>query len=177
MSFYCAPSLSPESPPDYDWAEYMREALALAEIAEKREDVPVGAVLVGSDGRILGRGENRTIFHKDPTAHAEMLAIRAAGEAIGNHRLTDAVLVVTLEPCIMCLGAIIQARLAGVVFAAADSKAGCLTSRMDGYMLPWSNHHFWVLGGVLEQECSLKLISFFQRRRQEKKILKNLAER
>jgi len=106
-----------------------------------------------------------------------MLAIRAAGEAIGNHRLTDAVLVVTLEPCIMCLGAIIQARLAGVVFAAPDPKAGCLISRMDGYMLPWSNHHFWVFGGVLEQECSLKLSSFFQRRRQEKKILKSLAER
>jgi len=155
----------------------MNEALQLACVAEGRGDVPVGAVVVGGCGRILGRGENRTIFENDPTAHAEMLALRQACAQVGNHRLTDAVLVVTLEPCIMCLGAVIQARLAGVVFAAADPKAGCLVSRLEGTALPWSNHHFWTLGGILEAECSAKLSSFFQQRRLEKKISKNLAER
>ena len=155
----------------------MNEALQLACVAEERGDVPVGAVVVDGCGRILGRGENRTIFENDPTAHAEILALRQACAQVGNHRLTDAVLVVTLEPCIMCLGAVIQARLAGVVYAAADPKAGCLISRMEGTALPWSNHHFWTLGGILKAECSAKLSIFFQQRRQEKKISKNLAER
>ncbi len=155
----------------------MREALRLADVAEARGDVPVGALVVGASGEILGQGENRTIAENDPTAHAEILALRDAGKRVENHRLTDAVLVVTLEPCIMCLGAVIQARLAGVVFAATDPKAGCLISRMDGYQLSWSNHRFWVLGGVLAEECGATLSAFFQTRRQEKKILKNLAER
>ncbi len=177
MTFYCAPSPIPSPDELSVWEPFMHEALLLAGAAEERGDVPVGAVVVGGCGRILGRGENRTIFENDPTAHAEILALREACSQVGNHRLTDAVLVVTLEPCIMCLGAVIQARLAGVVFAATDPKAGCLVSRMNGTELPWSNHHFWTLGGVLEQECSAKLSGFFQKRRQEKKISKNLAER
>ena len=177
MTFYCAPSPTPGQGDLLVWEPFMREALQLAGLAEGRGDVPVGAVVVDGQGRILGRGENRTIFENDPTAHAEILALRQAGAQVGNHRLTGAVMVVTLEPCIMCLGAIIQARLAGVVFAASDPKAGCLVSRMDGTALPWSNHHFWSLGGVLEQECGAMLSGFFQKRRQEKKISKNLAER
>ncbi len=177
MSFYVAVS-QPPAPEDWPmWEPYMHEALQLAVLAEERGDVPVGAVVVDECGRILGQGENRTIFRNDPTAHAEILALREASSRIGNYRLTQAVLVVTLEPCIMCLGAVIQARLAGVVFAATDPKAGCLVSRMDGSRVPWSNHHFWTLGGVLEEECSAMLSGFFQRRRQEKKISKNLAER
>lgn len=159
------------------WEPFMREALQLADVAHDRGDVPVGAVIIDGHGRILGRGENRTIADSDPTAHAEIMALRDAGRKIGNHRLTEHVLVVTLEPCIMCLGAIIQARLAGVVYAATDPKAGCLVSRMNGSAVPWSNHRFWVLGGVLEEECSARLSTFFQQRRQEKKILQNLAER
>jgi tRNA(adenine34) deaminase len=176
-TFYCAPSLTPGLDDLLVWEPFMREALQLAGLAEERGDVPVGAVVVDGQGRILGRGENRTIFDSDPTAHAEILALRQAGAQVKNHRLTDAVMVVTLEPCIMCLGAVIQARLAGVVYAAADPKAGCLVSRLEGTQLPWSNHHFWTLGGVLEQECSAMLSGFFQKRRQEKKISKNLAER
>jgi len=156
---------------------FLRQAMAEAARAVDKGDVPVGAVVVDANGRILGRGGNRTVFDSDPTAHAEILALRDAGNQAGNHRLTDAILVVTLEPCIMCLGAIIQARLAGVVFAARDPKAGCLISRLEGTQLPWSNHHFWALGGVLEDECSSLLSGFFQKRRQEKKISKNLAER
>lgn len=177
MSFYCAPFQTPDVEDQQLWTVHMREALRLARVAEGRGDVPVGAVVVGASGEILGQGENRTIIENDPTAHAEILALRDAGNRVGNHRLTDAVLVVTLEPCLMCLGAVIQARLAGVVFAATDPKAGCLVSRLDGSVLPWSNHHFWVLGGVLAEECGATLSAFFQTRRQEKKILKNLAER
>lgn len=177
MTFYCAPSSTPTPDEIRSWEPFMHEALQLAHAAQERGDVPVGAVVVGGNGRILGRGENRTIFENDPTAHAEILALRQACEQSGNYRLTDAVLVVTLEPCIMCLGAIIQARLAGVVYAARDPKAGCLVSRMEGTELPWSNHHFWALGGILEDECSATLSGFFQKRRQEKKISKNLAER
>ena len=177
MTFYCAPSPTPDPEDFLIWEPFMHEALQLAGEAEGRGDVPVGAVIVGGCGRILGRGANRTIFDNDPTAHAEILALREAASRVGNHRLTDAVLVVTLEPCIMCLGAVIQARLAGVVFAAKDPKAGCLVSHLDGTALPWSNHHFWSLGGVLEDECSATLSGFFRKRRQEKKISKNLAER
>ena len=177
MTFYCAPSPIPSGDEISVWEPFMHEALQLAHGAEERGDVPVGAVVVGGYGRILGRGENRTIFENDPTAHAEILALREASRQVGNHRLTDAVLVVTLEPCIMCVGAIIQARLAGVVYAASDPKAGCLVSRMSGTDLPWSNHRFWALGGVLEGECSSLLSGFFRKRRQEKKIFKNLAER
>ncbi len=177
MTFYCAPSPIPGPDEISAWEPLMNEALQLAHVAEGRGDVPVGAVVVDGSGRILGRGENRTIVDSDPTAHAEILALRRAGERARNHRLTEAVLVVTLEPCIMCLGAIIQARLAGVVYAARDPKAGCLVSRMAGTELAWSNHHFWALGGVLEEECSSLLSGFFQKRRQEKKISKTLAER
>jgi len=177
VTFYCAPSPTPGLGDLLIWEPFMCEALQRAGLAEGRGDVPVGAVVVDGNGRILGRGENRTIFENDPTAHAEILALRQAGAKAGNHRLTDAVLVVTLEPCIMCLGAVIQARLAGVVYAAKDPKAGCLVSRMSGTELPWSNHHFWSLGGVLEPECSAKLSGFFHKRRQEKKISKILAER
>lgn len=177
MTFYCAPSLPPVPDDLPVWEPFMREALREALAAEGWGDVPVGAVVVDGDGAILGRGANRTVADNDPTAHAEILALREAAARVGNHRLTEAVLVVTLEPCVMCLGAVIQARLAGVVFAAADPKAGCLVSRMNGTELPWSNHHFWTLGGVLEEECGSLLSGFFQQRRREKKISKNLAER
>ena len=155
----------------------MRQALDLAQAAQSQGEVPVGALVVENTGQILGRGWNNVITMNDPCAHAEILALRAAGQKIGNHRLTNAVLVVTLEPCIMCLGAIIQARLAGVIFAAPDPKAGCLGSQMQGHELPWSNHHFWVLAGVLGEESSLFLRAFFQQRRQEKQFQKNLTER
>lgn len=177
MTFYCAPLLSTDPEAAAVWAPYMREAMAGARSAEECGDVPVGAVVVGADGTVIGRGANRTIQGNDPTAHAEILALRDASATLGNYRLVDAVLVVTLEPCLMCAGAVIQARLAGVVYAAPDPKAGCLTSRMQCGELAWSNHRFWWLGGVLEEECAQMLSGFFQKRRQEKKNLKNLAER
>lgn len=155
----------------------MHEALLCAHTAQEQGDIPVGAVVVNECGQILGRGENRTIIDNDPSAHAEILAIRSACNAVGNHRLPGTVLVVTLEPCIMCLGAIIQARLTGVVFAAPDPKSGCLASRMEGCTLPWSNHHFWMVQGVLEETCSSMLKDFFQHRRGQQKNLKNLVER
>lgn len=169
MSLY--QSSPPSGPEDYPaWEPFMHEALLLADMAEQQGEVPVGAVVVDACGRILGRGENRTICHNDPTAHAEIMALRDACTRVGNYRLVDAVLVVTLEPCLMCVGAIIQARLAGVVYAASDPKAGCLRSHLEGSTLAWSNHHFWVLGGVLQAECSAKLSQFFQKRREEKRF-------
>ncbi|NLY42140.1 MAG: nucleoside deaminase [Desulfovibrionales bacterium] len=176
MNFYC-PTLVSGSDRYLAWEPFMHEALVCARTAQEQGDVPVGAVVVNECGRVLGRGENRTILSNDPTAHAEILAIRAACSTEGNYRLAGAVLVVTLEPCIMCLGAIIQARLAGVVFATPDPKAGSLISRMAGSEIPWSNHHFWMAQGVLADTCSTLLREFFQRRRHEKKIFKNLAER
>lgn len=169
MSFYQSAPLSGMEAPSV-WEPFMREALRLADQAADHGDVPVGAVVADIRGGILGRGENRTIHEVDPTAHAEIIALREACARMGNHRLTDAVLVVTLEPCIMCVGAIIQARLAGVVYAARDPKAGCLESRLEGAVLPWSNHHFWALGGVLEHECGARLSAFFQERREQKRF-------
>ncbi|MDY0275424.1 MAG: tRNA adenosine(34) deaminase TadA [Desulfomicrobium sp.] len=177
MSFYDNNLATPDMDVLMAWEPLMHEALLSAQRAEDQGDVPVGAVVVNDCGRILGRGENRTVFNNDPTAHAEILAIREACRGVGNYRLSGAVLVVTLEPCMMCLGAIIQARLAGVVFAAADPKAGCLSSQIKGNELSWSNHRFWVLQGVLEKTCSSMLSSFFQRRRCEQKSLKKLVER
>lgn len=146
------------------WVPFMAEALKEAQQAERIGEVPVGAVVV-REGEILARAGNRVIAQNDPTAHAEILALRQAAAREGNFRLPGCVLVVTLEPCLMCLGAIIHARLAGVVFAARDPKAGCLGSRMHSADVSWSNHHFWVREGVLAQPCSALITAFFESRR------------
>ncbi len=133
--------------------------------AAAEDETPIGAVLVGADGAILARAHNRVIALHDPTAHAEILCLRQAGDAIGNHRLVGSVLFVTLEPCLMCLGALIHARVAGVVFATPDPRAGALVSNLDGANLPFANHRFWTLSGVLAEDCSALLKSFFLARR------------
>lgn len=145
----------------------MRIALREAEQAAFAGEVPVGAVCLDSQGNILSQVGNRTISMADPTAHAEILALRLAAKKVGNYRLPGAFLVVTLEPCLMCLGALIQARLAGVIFGAYDSRFGALVSNLDGSSLPFANHHFAVKGGVLEQECAALLKDFFKKKRQK----------
>lgn len=143
----------------------MRLALEEATLAEAMGEAPVGAVLTDLQGRILARAHNRTVTDMDPTSHAEMLCLRqGAGEA-GNHRLTESILTVTLEPCLMCLGAVVQARLAGVVYGAPDPKAGALASRLRGNRLEFTNHRFPILGGVLEGDCGEMLRRFFRQRR------------
>lgn len=138
----------------------MRDALALAGEAASAGDVPVGAVIVQGES-IVGRGANRTVRDQDATAHAEMIAIREASAGLGRWRLEDCALYVTLEPCAMCAGAIVLARLARVVFGAWDDKAGMAGSVGDILRSPRLNHQPEVLAGVLADECSAVLSGFF----------------
>lgn len=145
-------------------AEWMRQALELAGRAESEGEVPVGAIVV-RNGEVLGAGWNRTIALHDPAAHAEILALRAAGAAAGNYRLPGAELYVTLEPCAMCVGAMIHARISRLVFGAHDPKTGAAGSRFDLLRLPAHNHFIDCEGGCLEEECGSILQRFFRARR------------
>ncbi len=146
---------------------YMQLALAEARKAAERGEVPVGAVLV-KEGQVLACGHNRPVSSSDPTAHAEIVAIRKAARKCGNYRLPGSTLYVTVEPCPMCLGAIVQARLKRVVFGAEDSKAGAVISRLK-FSLDQANHRPEVSGGVCREECGQLLKDFFRLKRQSKK--------
>ena len=142
----------------------MREALGLADEAAAAGEVPVGAVVV-LDGRIVGRGFNRPISANDPTAHAEIIALRDAGQTIGNYRLTGAQIYVTVEPCAMCAGAMMHARIATLIYGAPEPRAGAIESAMRVHEHPAFNHRFAVVSGILAAECRAKLQSFFKERR------------
>lgn len=144
----------------------MQEALTLAREAAACDEVPVGAVVV-QDGVIVGRGFNQPISRHDPTAHAEVMALRDAADRLGNYRLPGCLLYVTLEPCVMCVGAIIHARIGRVVFGATDPKTGACGSVVDLFAELRLNHHAEVTGGVLAEECGALLSSFFAARRQK----------
>ncbi|HEX9276087.1 MAG TPA: tRNA adenosine(34) deaminase TadA [Casimicrobiaceae bacterium] len=143
---------------------WMREALALARAAQDRGEVPVGAVVV-RDGTIIGRGGNAPIAANDPTAHAEIAALRSAAAALGNYRLPDCDLYVTLEPCAMCAGAIMHARVRRLVFGARDPKTGACGSVIDLFAEARLNHHTRVTGELLATECGALLSAFFAARR------------
>jgi len=143
---------------------WMERALTLAQRAADEGEVPVGAVIVRDDA-LLGEGWNRPIGDHDPTAHAEIMALRAAGRAAGNYRLPDSTLYVTLEPCVMCAGAIIHARVARVVFAATDPRAGAAGSAFSLLGNERFNHVVAVQGGVLAEKCGELLKGFFKARR------------
>ena len=145
-------------------ADYMRLCLALAAQAQQHGEVPVGAVLVLA-GRVIAEGSNCPIASHDPTAHAEIEALRAGGRALGSYRLTDTTLYVTLEPCAMCAAAIVHARVRRVVFGAWDPRAGAAGSIVDIFRLPGLNHRVDVFGGVLSEECGAQLQQFFAQRR------------
>ena len=147
-----------------DGEAFMREALALAARAARAGEVPVGAVVV-KDGRIIGRGYNRPISRSDPTAHAEIVALREAAAAERNYRLPGCELYVTLEPCAMCVGAMVHARIGRVVYGAADPKTGACGSIVDLPALPTFNHHGRFEGGLLADECGRVLREFFAERR------------
>ena len=149
----------------FDDELWMREALKLAEEAQASGEVPVGALVLDSDGMLLGRGQNRVIRDHDPTAHAEIVALRAAGDAIGNYRLERSTLYVTLEPCAMCAGAMIHARIGRLVFGAVDPKAGAVGSVLTVLNHPQLNHQIELTCGVLAEECGDLLRRFFQYRR------------
>ena len=150
-------------PPPTD-RDFMERALELAAAAARGGEVPVGAVLV-RDGQIIASGANRPIADCDPTAHAEVVTLRAAGRSLGSYRLTDTVLYVTLEPCIMCASALVHARVRRVVFGAFDPKAGAAGSIADVFSMPQLNHRVDVFGGVMEAECGALLTQFFAARR------------
>jgi tRNA(adenine34) deaminase len=143
---------------------YMREALMLAREAAEAGEVPVGAVVV-KDGTVVGRGYNQPIVRHDPTAHAEVMALRDAAQHLGNYRLVDCDLYVTLEPCCMCVGAIMHARIAKVAFGAADAKTGACGSVVNLFEENRLNHHATVTGGLLADESTQLLKEFFARRR------------
>jgi tRNA(adenine34) deaminase len=145
-------------------SDYMRLALQEAELALAHDDVPIGAVVV-LDGRIIGAGHNERELRQDPTAHAEVLALQRAAAAIGSWRVLDAELFVTLEPCAMCAGAIVLARVARVVYGTDDPKAGAAGSVLDVLAEPRLNHRPAVEAGVLAEECAEMLRAFFRVRR------------
>jgi tRNA(adenine34) deaminase len=145
-------------------AEFMRAALAEAQAAGARGEVPVGAAIV-ADGRIVARAGNRTIADCDPSAHAEIVALREAAKALGNYRLLGATLYVTIEPCAMCAGAMIQARVARLVYGADDAKAGAVRSCFTMLDHPQLNHRVEVVGGVLADQAVALLQNFFAARR------------
>jgi len=146
---------------DDDW---MAEALALARAAGARGEVPVGAIVVAGDA-IVGRGGNAPIAGNDPTAHAEITALREAGATLGNYRVPGSTLYATLEPCAMCAGAILHARIARLVFGASDPKSGACGSVIDLFAEPRLNHHTSVSGGVCSEACGALLSQFFAERR------------
>lgn len=144
--------------------EAMHEAIVEAHAAEAEGEVPVGAIVL-LDGQIIGRGNNRVIRDNDPTAHAEIVAMRNAAKNLHNYRLTGCTLVVTLEPCAMCAGAILHARFGRLVYAAADPKAGACGSVLEVMNHPRLNHRVEVVPGVLADDCSTMLTNFFRARR------------
>ena len=142
----------------------MQEALAEADAAARAGEVPIGAVVV-VDGDIVGRGSNQPISSVDPTAHAEIVALRAAARRLGNYRLTGATLYVTVEPCLMCVGAIVHARIGALVFGTVEPKAGAIESTQRAHDHPALNHRFLVVSGVLARECRDRLTTFFAQKR------------
>lgn len=143
---------------------YMQECLLEAQKAEIKGEVPVGALLV-LDNAIIARAYNQTISRHDPSAHAEILVLREAGQILENYRLLDSTLYVTLEPCMMCFSALVHARVKRVVFGAFDPKTGVCGSRFDAKSIEFFNHQFEIIGGVLQEECGAILQAFFKNRR------------
>lgn len=148
----------------FDHAALMALALDEARLARDAGEVPIGAV-VWLDGAIVARGFNRPISSGDPTAHAEIVAIRDAARRIGNYRLTGATLCVTIEPCVMCVGALVHARIGTLVYGAAEARTGAVVSTVRGVELPGHNHRIDVVAGVREEECRALMQAFFKARR------------
>jgi tRNA(adenine34) deaminase len=155
-------------PPPPGWDSYeaiMALALQHAREAGERGEAPVGAVVLSAQGAVLATAANGPIALADPTAHAEILALRAAAARAGNYRLPGSILVVTLEPCLMCLGAMIHARVGLLVYGASDRKTGAVDSRLPGPDLPFFNHRFNIVSGIMAESCSRLLTDFFRSRR------------
>jgi len=159
----------------YQHESFMQEALLLARKAADAGEVPVGAVVV-RDGVIIGRGFNRPITGHDPTAHAEIMALREACTSAGNYRLPDTVLYVTIEPCTMCFGAAVHARVEHIIYGAREPKSGCIDSNLHLQQQACFNHQLTCEGGVLERECGELIGDFFARRRLARKLEKGNSQ-
>ena len=151
--------------PALDHQHWMTKALDLADRAADSGEVPVGAVVVAADGELIGEGYNQVISAADPTAHAEVVALRDAARRVENYRLPGATLYVTLEPCTMCAGALVHARIALLVYGAEEPRAGVVVSNGNALDSPWYNHRVETLGGVLAEDSSRRLKAFFKARR------------
>ncbi len=158
-------SIIPNPPRNFSWEELMKMALEEARRALSYEEVPVGALVITSEGEILAKAHNRTRKDLDPTAHAEIVALRQAAQKIQNYRFSKTYLVVTLEPCIMCLGALHEARIEGIIFGAYDKSVGAVCSSIEGLELANVSQKTWFMGGVLEDECVEILQTFFSQKR------------
>jgi tRNA(adenine34) deaminase len=152
-----------------DHEVFMRAALAEAGRARDAGEVPVGAVVV-LDGAVIGAGYNRPISSHDPTAHAEVVALRAAGMQAGSYRLTGAIMYVTIEPCLMCVGAMVHARIGTVIYGTTEPKAGAIVSMTRANELPGLNHRLEAIGGVLEDDCRAMMQEFFRTRRASRTV-------
>ncbi|AKP32758.1 tRNA adenosine(34) deaminase TadA [Yersinia aleksiciae] len=170
-------NLSSECVPTAEYSDeyWMQRALTLALRAQEEGEVPVGAVLV-LDNQVIGEGWNRSIRDNDPTAHAEIMALRQGGQAVQNYRLLEATLYVTLEPCVMCAGAMVHSRIRRLVYGANDLKTGAAGSLVDILRHPGMNHQVEISAGVLADACSHQLSAFFRLRREQQKALK-IAQR
>ncbi len=162
--------------PEIDHDAFMRIALEQARVAAAAGEVPVGAVLV-IDGEVAGAGFNQPIGSHDPTAHAEVVAIRAAAARVGNYRLTGSTLYVTVEPCLMCVGALVHARVGTLVFGAVEPKSGAIASSVRAHESPGLNHTFDIVSGVLADECREIIQEFFKDRRQKPEDKRQETER
>lgn len=152
---------------------WMRRAIDLAMQAQAKGEIPVGAVLV-ADNKVIAEGFNHPITDHDPTAHAEIIALRQGGRQLQNYRLLNTTLYVTLEPCVMCAGAMVHSRIQRLVYGASDMKTGAAGSLMDILRHPGMNHQIDIIGGVLAEECSTMLSAFFKQRREQHKALKKM---
>ena len=157
--------ITPQPPAGTTWRSLMDVAFSEACKAARAREAPIGAALFSRDGTLLAAAHNQPISLNDPTGHAEILCLREAARVVNNYRLTETIMAVTLEPCLMCTGALIHARVAGVVFAARDERAGALVSNLDGCALPFTNHRMWFVEGVMGEECSGLLKRFFLEKR------------
>jgi tRNA(adenine34) deaminase len=155
----------PDAPAKTSWRAFMDVAFQEACKAPKMGETPIGAALFSSTGTLLAKAHNQPISLNDPTGHAEILCLRKAADGLGNYRLPNTILAVTLEPCMMCTGALIHSRVAGVIFGARDPKAGALISNIKGHALHFTNHNMWFIEGVMEDECSSLLKRFFLEKR------------
>jgi tRNA(adenine34) deaminase len=170
----CKPGVVALSDNELNHEHWMRHALTLAQRAWEEGEVPVGAVLVYQN-QVIGEGWNRPIGRHDPTAHAEIMALRQGGMVLQNYRLIDTTLYVTLEPCVMCAGAMVHSRIGQLVFGARDAKTGAAGSLIDVLHHPGMNHRVEITEGVLADDCSSMLSDFFRHRREQKKALKRAA--